>query len=118
MGMFSVGFVHHPMKANTAGDEANTAALVGKIQQFVEAHDDKVRREGSRVSRCATASSARALSRIAASCWLSRRCDVPPSAAHRPYTSTAPVGTAVQVPWRRAYSARWCPSSPQTNPWP
>jgi hypothetical protein len=42
MGMFGVGFVHHPMKANTAGEELATVALVENLKQFVESNDDKV----------------------------------------------------------------------------
>ena len=30
------------MKANTAGDEVGTAALVENLKQFVESNDDKV----------------------------------------------------------------------------
>lgn len=42
MGMFGVGFVHHPMKANTAGEDAATVELVENIKQFVQSNDDKV----------------------------------------------------------------------------
>ena len=37
-----VGFVHHPMRAMTAGEEEETVALVGRLEGFVEANDDKV----------------------------------------------------------------------------
>ena len=37
-----MGFVHHPMRAMTAGEEEETVALVGRLKGFVEANDDKV----------------------------------------------------------------------------
>ena len=39
---FGVGFVHHPMKANTAGEETATVQLIENLKQFVESNDDKV----------------------------------------------------------------------------